>query len=33
MLIAAFHKLSPEDVRLRFFAPIKELHARDGGRG
>ena len=25
MLIAAFHKLSPETVRLRFFAPIKEL--------
>jgi len=25
MLIAAFHKLSPEAVRLRFFAPIKEL--------
>ena len=23
MLIAAFHKLSPEAVRLRFFAPIK----------
>jgi acetyltransferase len=25
MLIAAFHKLSPENVRLRFFAPVKEL--------
>ena len=25
MLIAAFHKLAPEAVRLRFFAPIKEL--------
>ena len=25
MLIAAFHKLSPESMRLRFFAPIKEL--------
>jgi acetyltransferase len=25
MLIAAFHQLSPEAVRLRFFAPIKEL--------
>jgi acetyltransferase len=25
MLIAGFHKLSPEAVRLRFFAPIKEL--------
>jgi acetyltransferase len=25
MLIAGFHKLSPENVRLRFFAPIKEL--------
>ncbi|HEX5794784.1 MAG TPA: bifunctional acetate--CoA ligase family protein/GNAT family N-acetyltransferase [Geminicoccaceae bacterium] len=28
MLIAAFHKLSPESVRLRFFAPIKELTHR-----
>ena len=25
MLIEAFHKLSPENVRLRFFAPVKEL--------
>ena len=25
MLSAAFHRLSPEAVRLRFFAPIKEL--------
>jgi acetyltransferase len=25
MLIVAFHKLSPENVRLRFFAPVKEL--------
>jgi acetyltransferase len=25
MLIAGFNKLSPESVRLRFFAPIKEL--------
>jgi acetyltransferase len=25
MLIAAFHKLSPENVKLRFFAPVKEL--------
>jgi acetyltransferase len=25
MLIAAFHKLSPQNVRLRFFAPVKEL--------
>jgi acetyltransferase len=25
MLIAAFHKPSPENVRLRFFAPVKEL--------
>jgi acetyltransferase len=25
MLIAAYHKLSPESMRLRFFAPIKEL--------
>jgi acetyltransferase len=24
-LIAAFHRLSPESVRLRFFAPVKEL--------
>jgi acetyltransferase len=24
-LIAAFHRLSPESVRLRFFAPMKEL--------
>jgi acetyltransferase len=25
MMMAAFHRLSPEAVRLRFFAPIKEL--------
>jgi acetyltransferase len=25
MLVAAFHKLAPESVRLRFFAPIKEV--------
>jgi acetyltransferase len=25
MLIAGFHRLAPENVRLRFFAPIKEL--------
>jgi acetyltransferase len=25
MLIAAFNKLSPENVRLRFFAPVKDL--------
>ena len=32
MLIAAFHKASPEAVRLRFFAPIKELtHATAAG--
>jgi GNAT superfamily N-acetyltransferase len=32
MLIAAFHKLSLEAVRLRFFAPIKELtHATAAG--
>jgi acetyltransferase len=32
MLIAAFQKASPEAVRLRFFAPIKELtHATAAG--
>jgi acetyltransferase len=25
MLIAGFHRLAPENVRLRFFAPIKEV--------
>jgi acetyltransferase len=32
MLVAAFHKLSPQSVRLRFFAAIKELtHATAAG--
>jgi acetyltransferase len=32
MMIAAFRRLSPEAVRLRFFAPIKELtHATAAG--